>query len=321
MEPFYDICNAKYLEHIDRVPHAQQNEHNKTNVDDSKYDSVAEDTNLNNTNSPPSSEFILGHYETLRISMIIAPIWFFSNYFYNLSLDYTSIASSTIIASTGSLFTFLIAVYMKDENFTASKCIGVGLCVAGSVVTGLKDTLTSSSNGPNSSFWGDSAGLLSALGYGIYTICIRIKCPKDEKHISMQLLFGYIGLLNMIILSPAVLYQYFSYQQSLMKEQEKKQFNDDDGELLIKPWITWTILGWLVLKGLFDNVLSDYLWARSVILTSATVASVGLGLTIPFAFLSDWLVGGIEPTLTSVTGAFSVLIGFILVNIDVENGN
>ena len=36
----------------------------------------------------------------------------------------------------------------------------------------------------------------------------------------------------------------------------------------------------LLLKGLFDNVLSDYFWARAVVLTSATVATVGLGLTI-----------------------------------------
>ena len=34
------------------------------------------------------------------------------------------------------------------------------------------------------------------------------------------------------------------------------------------------ILGWIVLKGIFDNVLSDYLWARSVVLTTPTVATV-----------------------------------------------
>lgn len=34
-------------------------------------------------------------------------------------------------------------------------------------------------------------------------------------------------------------------------------------------------MGLLVLKGLLDNVLSDYLWARAVLLTSPTVATCG----------------------------------------------
>ena len=36
--------------------------------------------------------------------------------------------------------------------------------------------------------------------------------------------------------------------------------------------------------GTFDNVLSDYFWARAVMLTSPTAATVGLTLTVPIAF-------------------------------------
>ena len=39
--------------------------------------------------------------------------------------------------------------------------------------------------------------------------------------------------------------------------------------------LTFKIFGFIVLKGLFDNVLSDMLWARSIQLTSPTVATVG----------------------------------------------
>mmetsp|Transcript_10886 Transcript_10886/g.14222 ORF Transcript_10886/g.14222 Transcript_10886/m.14222 type:complete len:84 (+) Transcript_10886:1-252(+) len=68
-----------------------------------------------------------------------------------------------------------------------------------------------------------------------------------------------------------------------------------------------------------DNVLSDYLWARSVVLTSATVATVGLGLTIPLAFVSDWILGNENVAdWISLCGASSVLIGFVLVNIDYD---
>ena len=61
---------------------------------------------------------------------------------------------------------------------------------------------------------------------------------------------------------------------------------------------------------------SDYLWLRAVLLTNATVATVGLGLTIPLAFGSDLLLG--KPnvlTPSSIFGALTVLSGFVLVNI------
>lgn len=87
--------------------------------------------------------------------------------------------------------------------------------------------------------------------------------------------------------------------------------------------LTLFILSCLVIKGTLDNVISDYLWLRSVILTSATIATVGLGLTIPLAFLSDIILSangktqtGSENVLsaTSILGAISVLAGFVMVN-------
>jgi hypothetical protein len=56
---------------------------------------------------------------------------------------------------------------------------------------------------------------------------------------------------------------------------------------------------------------------RSVILTDATVATVGLGLTIPIAFISDIIRGNSQTVLSaeSLIGAFAVLSGFILVNV------
>ena len=82
--------------------------------------------------------------------------------------------------------------------------------------------------------------------------------------------------------------------------------------------LTWTIFLFLILKGLFDNGISDYLSARALILTSATVALVGLGLTIPMAFVADLIMGNTEEKrhLGDVLGAMCVLFGFVFVNID-----
>lgn len=229
----------------------------------------------------------------------VAPVWFISNYAFNASLRYTSITSSTVLASTGSVFTFLFALLWRDEHFSVLKLIGVGLGMMGSILTGLHDVHGSSTRmrflaaDNDHGLWGDALALLSAVGYGVYAVMIRVFCPKDESLMSMQQFLGFIGLYNMVALSPIALWQ-----------------------SIRTAAISALVLASLIVKGLLDNVLSDYLWARAVVLTSATVASVGLGLTIPLAFLSDVIMG--RPNIfdaSSILGALSVLFGFVLVNV------
>lgn len=237
----------------------------------------------------------------------IAPVWFLANWTYNASLIYTSITSSTVLASTGSLFTFLFAVLTRDESFGSIKLLGVILGVCGSCLTTLQDTHSSSA--PSSSLnitgdvddasslknplLGDILGLISAVGYGAYAVQTRLLCPHDESLYSMQRLLGYIGLINLVVLSPIAVWL-------LM------------GRVKLSAVVFW----FLVVKGLFDNVLSDYLWLRAVILINATVATVGLGLTIPLAFASDVMLGKTDVlTPGTILGALTVLAGFVLVNV------
>ena len=77
----------------------------------------------------------------------------------------------------------------------------------------------------------------------------------------MQLLLVYICPLYLVVLSPITLYLFLFESFTLSA----------------------IVFGALVIRGLFDNVLSDYLWVRSVILTNATVATVELGMTITLA--------------------------------------
>jgi solute carrier family 35, member F5 len=283
----------------------------------------------------------------------IAPIWFLANWSYNASLAYTSITSSTVLASTGSVFTFIFAVWSGDEVFNSLKLCGVLLGVLGCLLTAWHDASSNSSssssltcvnatqlfcndtsstaiintangtsgassnnnnNNNNLSLLGDCLGLLSAVGYGMYAVQTRVLCPHNEDLYSMELLLGFIGLINAIALSPVAIYSYFH----LTKHNDHGDSSNNG--------LTWVVLGCLVLKGLLDNALSDYLWLRGVILTSATVATVGLGLTIPLAFLSDLYLSftGSSPSvlsLTSIVGAVAVLMGFVLVNVGMNQEN
>jgi len=321
----------------------------------------------NGTSSPQQNgtlphSVILSHVDHIGIAIRIAPVWFLSNYFYNTSLAYTSITSSTVLASTGSLFTFLFAVSCGDERFTTYKLLGVLLCFIGSVLTGLSDvetdtvtladttdqsdmarildgikptaalsteatrTILSQAGGDSDDggamagglILGDLAGLISAMGYGTYTVLIRSLCPRDEDKYSMQLLLGYIGVINGIGLLPIALKVAFwgdchGGDNDGVPGGEPHPLAFDISSSCEK--ISALVLMYLIGKALADNVLSDYLWARAVVLTSATVATVGLGLTIPLAFASDWLLGRASVTSTeSIVGAVSVLAGFLFVN-------
>ena len=299
-------------------------------------------TTTHEQDAPLSSPF-LTHKQHMALAAKIAPCWFLANYFYNKSLVLTSITSSTILASTGSVFTFLFAtIFAKTEIGTRRKFLGVVLAFLGSCWTSLVDfnqdttiTTTSSSASASSPFsssiWGDVTGLIAAMGYGMYTVLLSSLCPKDESTMSMNLLLGYMGLFQMIFWSPWLLLSDFNATNGM-----QSRFLIVQQEANHKTNLTWPIFSCLILKGLVDNVLSDYLWARAVLMTSATVATVGLGLTIPLAFVSDALLaplimdkdqtnststsGGVQPVdvrsnIHHIVGAVLVLIGFVLVNI------
>lgn len=83
--------------------------------------------------------------------------------------------------------------------------------------------------------------------------------------------------------------------------------------------VTGTVFGFILLNGIFDNVISDYFWARAVVLTSPTVATIGMSITIPLAMISDYFIDAKSPTYISGIGSVLVVLGFILVNINNEH--
>jgi solute carrier family 35 protein F5 len=137
---------------------------------------------------------------------------------------------------------------------------------------------------------------VAACFYATYTIQVRILCPANEELFSMQLLFGYIGLFCFVGLLPFGLYIG-----------------------IMKTHISSFILMIILTKGLLDFCVTDYCLFRAVILTNPTVATCGLGLTIPMAFAADWALGKAD-TVTGISalGAVAVTAGFLIVNLSPE---
>lgn len=242
--------------------------------------------------------------QVAKVSLLICPFWFLAQLTFNLSLKYTSVTSNTILSSTSSLFTFLVSLAFLGERFTWIKLISVLLCMGGTVIVGLADSESGVNAIATNPVLGDVLALVSACLYAVYISLIRKKLPDEKKgegQASMAEFLGYLGLFNLLIFLPVALVLHFTE---------------------IEPFDNLTLyqFGLIVGKGLLDNALSDYLWAKAILLTTTTVATAGLTIQVPIAAVVDSLTGH-APHLLDYIGAAAVIAGFVGINIPSETSS
>ncbi|XP_056170421.1 uncharacterized vacuolar membrane protein YML018C [Syzygium oleosum] len=236
-----------------------------------------------------------------KVSLLICPFWFFAQLTLNLSLKYTTVTSNTILSTASSLFTYLISLAFLGEKFTWVKMISVLLCMGGTIIVSVGDSGSDSSLRATATnpVLGDILALVSAALYAVYITLVRKKLPDDDDEkqgqASMAQFLGYLGLFNLLIFLPVALVLNFAKLEPF-------------------TYLTWEQVGLIVGKGLSDNVLSDYLWAKASLLTTTTVATAGLTIQVPLAAVVDSLTGN-APHLMDYLGAVAVMIGFAGINI------
>ncbi|XAR58717.1 hypothetical protein NMG60_11014213 [Bertholletia excelsa] len=237
-----------------------------------------------------------------KVSLLICPFWFLAQLSFNLSLKYTTVTSNTILSSTSSLFTFLVSLVYLGEKFTWVKLTGVLLCMGGTIIVSLGDSETGSTAIASNPALGDIFAILSAAFYSGYITLIRKKLPDDDGtsgHASMAQFLGFLGLFNLLIFLPVAL---------VLNVTSLEPFS----------MLTWKQFGLIVSKGLLDNVLSDYLWAKAVLLTTTTVATAGLSIQVPLAAVVDTVLGN-APSPMDYLGAAAVMVGFAGINIPLDS--
>lgn len=236
-----------------------------------------------------------------QVSLLICPFWFLAQLSFNLSLKYTSVTSNTILSSASSLFTFLVSLAFLGEKFTWIKLLSVLLCMGGTIIVSLGDSKTETSATASNPTLGDILALVSSAFYAVYITLIRKSLPDEDDNdakqgkVSMAQFLGFLGLFNILIFAPVAFILHFTN---------------------IEPFdtISWKQLGLIVGKGLLDNVLSDYLWAKAVLLTTTTVATAGLTIQVPLAAIVDTVIGN-APGFMDYIGAAAVMVGFAGINI------
>ena len=143
---------------------------------------------------------------------------------------------------------------------------------------------------------GNALALLGALLYGCYTIYLK-KHLRSDSHDVVTLFFGYVGMVTPILLLPFALIVHFSgfEPQEVIRDKE--------------------IYMSIIANALIGTVLSQYLWARAMLLTTPLMCTLGLSLTIPLTVIGELWLKGENVRFKVIIGGGLVLAGFVIVNI------
>jgi solute carrier family 35 protein F5 len=173
---------------------------------------------LNMSEGPRPFEGVLSVSETAKLSFEFSLLWFVANYLVAGCLEYTSVASSTILTSTSSIWTLVFGAFVHVEVFSYKKLVGVlasliGIILISSVDLSGKDNDENRGNFPHKSqgeiALGDAMAFGSAIMYGIYAIVMK-KRVGNEDRVNMPLFFGLVGLFNVIFLWPGFLILHYT---------------------------------------------------------------------------------------------------------------
>ncbi|CAN8062684.1 unnamed protein product [Agarophyton chilense] len=223
----------------------------------------------------------------------LAPLFFLSSWTYNIALDMTSVASSSIISSLTTLFTLVLGTMLGSVRFTMGKLIATGLSIAGVILISQQDT-----NGQKGerSFQGDLVNIGSSFVYALYTVLLNKN--TDGAAFSMSMMLGFMGFVTLLGFWPGmILCSVFGWES----------FEIPQGK----------VLALLLLNGLVGTVLSDFLWAKSVELAGSMIGTLSLSLSVPLSIIADYFLRGKTFALVYLLGTILVVSGFLLMNFDI----
>ncbi|KAF7558685.1 hypothetical protein G7046_g5485 [Stylonectria norvegica] len=238
----------------------------------------------------------LGFRDTAVLSLEFCMLWFIANYFASACLEYTSVASVTILTSTSSMWTLVFCSMFGIEPFSLRKLLGVTASLAGVVLISTVD-LSGKSDEDRGTFphktptqiaIGDSMAFVSAVIYGLYVTVMKRRVGDEDK-VDMQLFFGLVGVFNLIILWPIFFVLHYTGLEPF-EMPPSGQCNS------------------------ISSFVSDFSWAFAMLLTTPLVVTVGLSLTIPLSLIGEMLQYSQYSSVVYWIGAAIVFVSFVFIN-------
>ncbi|KAF2137506.1 uncharacterized protein K452DRAFT_235658 [Aplosporella prunicola CBS 121167] len=267
-------------------------------------DATAEGGQVGGAGAEAEEEEGLDFMATAKLSIEFCCLWFLANYFTAACLHYTTVASSTILTSTSSIWTLLAGAFIGIERFTLRKLLGVLASLLGIVLISTVDISGTNSDDANRGSFpsktpgelatGDALAFLSAVLYGFYAVTMKARIG-DERRVSMPLFFGLVGLFNVLLLWPGLVVLHVTGIETFAMPPTGK---------------IWAI----VLINSTSSLVSDFCWAYAMLLTSPLVVTVGLSMTIPCSLIGQVLINGQTAHWAYWVGAAVVVGSFVFVN-------
>ena len=139
---------------------------------------------------------------------------------------------------------------------------------------------------------GNTACLMSAVFYAVYSLFLKIKIPKERiSTFKFTYLLGFMGLFNLLVILPVLVGLDLSGWES---------FNMPDSR-------TW---GLLLLNAFLANFLWDYCYLKSVMLLGPLITNTGLCLSFPLSMIIDVWVFNLNFTWMYFVGSACVFTAF-----------
>jgi solute carrier family 35 protein F5 len=241
-------------------------------------------------------------WETVKLSLEFCILWFLANYFAAACLEYTTVASSTILASTSSIWTLLSGTIMRVERFTLRKFAGVCASLVGVILISSVDVSGSTDENrgsfphktPRELAIGDTMAFVSAVLYGFYAVFMK-KRIGDESKVNMPLFFGLVGTANVLLLWPGFFILHWTGIETFELPPTHKILT-------------------IVMVNSASSLVSDFCWAYSMLLTSPLIVTVGLSLTIPLSLVGQMVLDKQYSGPVYWVGAVVVVLSFIFIN-------
>lgn len=252
--------------------------------------------------------------DTTKLSAQFCVLWFLANFATNASLAYTSVASQTMLSSTSSFFTLFIGALGHVETVTKPKVVGSILSFLGIALVTQSDSLqrhlpikptghmppTEPSTDLTSwqTMMGNLLAVAGAMFYGIYSTLLKIKV-QDESMINMKIFFGFVGLFTLLFMWPSLIFlHYMGYEEFVIPTQPK---------VIV-----------IILVNMMITFVSDFCWAKAMLLTSPLTVTVGLSITIPVAMFGDILFKHKDMPLEYLLGGLLILGSFVIISKNTE---
>lgn len=177
------------------------------------------------------------HHKTARTALLFCILWFMANYLFQLALEPDETALVTLLSSTSSLFTLMLAAVWPSgsgDRLTLSKAAAVLVSCAGVLMVTVSEVTDARMSR------GIVLALLSALCYAAYLVLVKHKSAVEER-INIPLFFGFVGLWNLLLLWPVFFVLNFTQIETFELPNRRQ----------------WLLL---LLNGLVGTVLSEALW-------------------------------------------------------------